>query len=266
MNKRIFAVITLLIIASYSVFLYATDKLGLYIHPRFFEEALIAGVIGIAISCIYLFTIIKQNKFSVPKELLLLTFVLLGIFVNLIFLLFGIFIAIKYLSNKKLSSSNFFILGFLGLMIFIPPTSLSSFTATQRVTNLSNLNLSNQNRKLVNSFTSNTESLGLGDWIASFTYNPDNSYYVGKKVKVSGFMFRTPEITNDDFIAARFVIACCAVDARPVGLTVKNVDNFEFIKDRWVEVSGEFIEESNALKILPNEIKYIDQPDDPYIF
>lgn len=266
MRNKTFALTTLLAIAGYSIFLYFSGNLGLYIHPRFFEESLAAGFIGVVVVLIYTLLLIRKKKTFYLDELVLVFFFLSGIFINIILLIFGLFFIVQYRAQIKISLVNLLIISTMGLMITLPPASLSSFTASQRAADLTNLNINNANRKLVNSFTSNTENLTLGDWIASLTYNPDHSDYINKKVKVSGFMFRTEDITNEDFIVARFVIACCAVDARPVGIKVKNVDIVDFKKDQWIEVKGTFQEENGELLIIPDEVNSILQPDQPYIY
>lgn len=266
MRNRTFALITLSIIAIYSIYLHLTQKLGYYIHPRFFEESLLAGIVGSFAVISYTVILVRKKKSFHFDEIILIFFFLTGIFINLLFLGIGLLFVLKQNKSLKVSISNFFILCFLVLMVINPPASLSSFTASQRASDLTSLNISNQTRLLVNSFSTNTKNLALSDWIASFTYNPDKEFYIDKEVRVTGFMFRTDDITNSDFIVSRFVVSCCAVDARPVGIKVQGSNLVEFKKDQWIEVEGKFAEIKDEIIIIPTRVIYISQPEKPYIY
>jgi uncharacterized repeat protein (TIGR03943 family) len=119
-------------------------------------------------------------------------------------------------------------------------------------------------------FIINTENRSLIDWIRLFSQSTDYDNFISLKAKLTGFVLKDDQLPEGYFVLARFVISCCAADARPIGLTVKYDQNFNsFQADEWLEVTGKFVvEELNGQKkpvLIIDNAKKIDTPDNPYI-
>ncbi|WP_461672983.1 TIGR03943 family putative permease subunit [Priestia megaterium] len=94
--------------------------------------------------------------------------------------------------------------------------------------------------------------------------------FVGKKIEVSGFVYREKGFKDNQFVVARFGISCCAADASVYGLlsTLENASTLK--KDTWVHIKGIIqkttYNEENVPYIQVQQIESIDQPDNPYVY
>jgi putative membrane protein len=161
-------------------------------------------------------------------------------------------------------------LGLVFVLIYLPNfqiNPLSSATFSQRSLDLNTLNMDDLESSELSGFVRNSENITLGEWVKAINLNPDLEDYVGKNVKVSGFVFKPDEESNL-FMVSRFIVTCCAVDARPVGIFVDSDEKLR--QDQWIEVKGVFdiveINKEPTLVIKENEIKEIEIPAQPYIY
>lgn len=110
-----------------------------------------------------------------------------------------------------------------------------------------------------------SERYTLADWIRLFRINPDPWSHKGKRVKVVGFV---QPLDGSGFYVSRFVISCCTVDASPIGVAVKSSETFE--QGQWLEVTGVMdaseINGSLVPTILPDAIKTLEEPEQPYLY
>lgn len=156
------------------------------------------------------------------------------------------------------------------LFIAFQPKALSSQAfATRSLGQTVDLGLSRSADQPVQ-FVLNTENRELIDWIRLFAQNAEPEIYQGMKAKLTGFVLIDENLPANHFTLARFVISCCAADARPVGLTVKyNSDEFKPVSDQWVEIKGEFVVEGingeRKAVLYLKEFKPIAMPANPYI-
>jgi uncharacterized repeat protein (TIGR03943 family) len=117
-------------------------------------------------------------------------------------------------------------------------------------------------------FVFNSENRSLEDWIRLIAQMPDDGQFVGQKVKLTGFVVRDNQNT-EIFYLSRYVLSCCAADARPIGLPIIYGENVSINENEWLEVKGEFEmmemngEENLLIKI--QEFKRISEPENPYI-
>ncbi|PWA08166.1 TIGR03943 family protein [Pueribacillus theae] len=94
--------------------------------------------------------------------------------------------------------------------------------------------------------------------------------FIGKEIEISGFVYREPDFTDDQFVVARFGMSCCVADASVFGMiaTVENANELE--DDEWIKVSGILSKTTyNDWEMPYIQIKKIDkipQPDQPYIY
>jgi len=278
MNSLISA-ITLIGMGSYGLILYHSSKLGFYMHPRFFEESYIASIVALIVGFIsFTYFIINENnktkhlaKYLNKKVLIIITSIILSFIFGNLFLLIAL-ITIFYPDKKGLPVefvSTAFILLTVGIGIFLPPKTLSSITASQRSIDLNSINLTEESISAVQNFNKSTTNYSLGDWIAMQNFNPDPNFYIGKEVKVSGFLYKPSNLHLDTntVIIARFIITCCAVDARPVGLRLNISNHSEFKENDWIEAVGKFnLDNNNELIVIPESINIIEEPSNPYIY
>lgn len=146
----------------------------------------------------------------------------------------------------------------------LPPAPLSSSTAEKRGVSLS---IETPEQKPIFRFATNTDNLDILGWLRALSLNYDTSRYVGKKVKVQGFVAEGP--TSDTFLIARFVVSCCVADARPLGLAVK-IEGTVPASNTWLEISGVMqemeTEHGKTLVIHPETISPIPTPSNPYVY
>lgn len=152
----------------------------------------------------------------------------------------------------------------------IPPRTLTSVTFAQRASELNGV-ASSIPIFTISNFSYDYGQYSLKDWLGALQLNPNAKSYQDKPVKLSGFIFDPPNTGDHIQMVARFVVTCCAVDARPVGLYIDmTAYQGQFKADQWVEVSGKMstlqIAEEYQLLIVPYNIKLISVPDEPYIY
>lgn len=239
--KAVLAWVLLLLFCLYVVGLGFTGTLTYYIHPRYEVFAVVAmgfclavGAIGLAISL--------QHA-----------------------------IAVKHTGKLKLRDAWPGWTGVLAITLllaglFIPPQTLSSHIADQRSLDFNTVPLAGDTSNSNLLFTTDTTQLSIREWVTALANSPDNAAYTGKPVKAQGFVYVNKQDGGEDvFYVSRFVITCCAVDARPIGLPVAYDDwRATFAPETWVEVTGEWVEQDGTLVVRPTNVVRIDQPEDPY--
>lgn len=62
--------------------------------------------------------------------------------------------------------------------------------------------------------------------------------FIGKKMELTGFVYRQEEMKNNQFVVGRFSIQCCSADAAPFGVLVEYDRASAFADDSWVTVTG----------------------------
>lgn len=223
-------------IGLYILYLSISDKLSFYIHPDYKIFATIMAVFIIVFGIASIF--IKHNHFeNIPLYRVIIPMLLIVL------------------------------LGFL-----LPPAGLTSNTALRRGldNDTSTIVRSSDDVQVLSSFGKDTRTYDISVWLKSFSINPEPTEYIGKKVSVTGFYHIPENNINDTFTIARYVITCCSVDARPVGLTVQQISNTNLSENDWVKVDGEFnvmeVNSKNILVIKPDIITKVDKPNNPYIY
>ncbi|MBV6624387.1 MAG: TIGR03943 family protein [Rivularia sp. (in: Bacteria)] len=222
-----------------------SQELYLLIHPNYFALVVIAGIMLIAIGIAKAVQLVKQGKAAPEVQHL-----------NLI--------------PPRLGSLLLVFVAILGFAI--APQVFASDKAIQRgVADLGQVN----SRLQPQSFRTSVrpEERTLVDWTRTLSVYPEPDAYTGQKAKVKGFVIYPPDLGDEYFFLARFVLTCCAADAYPVGLPVKlnNGQTRElYKKDSWLEVEGEMATEilsgKRQLTIISNSIKKVSQPKNPYSY
>lgn len=62
--------------------------------------------------------------------------------------------------------------------------------------------------------------------------------FVGKKMQLTGFVYRQEDMKKTQFVVGRFAIQCCSADASPYGVLVDYDRAEQFADDSWVTVTG----------------------------
>jgi putative membrane protein len=73
-------------------------------------------------------------------------------------------------------------------------------------------------------------------WIQEISDYP--SKYIGKKVTVTGFVYRDKNFKHGEFVAARLMMVCCAADLSPAGLLAHYDKTPELKQDGWFKFTG----------------------------
>lgn len=149
----------------------------------------------------------------------------------------------------------------IGTLIDIQPLSSN---AQQQVSNY----ISTQNQDIRNQYTTNfyvdTATLSLEELLSVFSVDPEPKNYEGKEVNLTGFYFENASGTP---MIAKYILSCCAADARMVGTWL--TDNIELEPDTWIDISGTLteieIEGIRSVGIQVKEYEVIETPKSPYV-
>ena len=162
------------------------------------------------------------------------------------------------------------VLGATVALLVLPPATLTSTTATQRSINSAGSTLAGDTAPAL--VGGDTSQFTVKDWALLLRQNPDADYFSGKTVDVTGFVTASPEDPENVFYVSRFVVTCCAVDAQPVGVPV-HLPGWEdrFEADQWVTATGAFASNpgspsAESLLLEPTDLQPTEEPDQPYVF
>lgn len=164
-------------------------------------------------------------------------------------------------------------------LVLVPPATLTTATADQRVINSTSVGSS-----AGSAASGPTAGGGVAvpagasshftvlDWSALLRQTTDPNFYRNKAVDVTGFVTADTSAPADLFYVSRFVITCCAVDAQPVGVPVYLPGwKTHFSQNEWVQVTGAFATDpsttsTQSIALAPSTTKKVGQPRDPYLY
>ena len=202
-----------------------TGQLMLLIHPNYFFLVLITGIIFLLLSVFKAWQLWRELRRRLS------TSTSYGDHINLL--------------PKGWSSSLLLIAATLGLLI--KPVVLTSQVALQRGVRDS-LPLTREQPQAFVRATSKPEERSLIEWVRTLNAYPEPDAYNGQQAKITGFVVHLPQLAENYIYLSRFILTCCAVDAYPVGISVKLPQpRSHYPPDSWLEVEGEMITE-----MLPN--------------
>jgi putative membrane protein len=93
--------------------------------------------------------------------------------------------------------------------------------------------------------------------------------FVGKKLTISGFVYRDDTMKTDRFVIGRFAVQCCTADAMPYGVMVESANPSQYANDTWLKITGTLgkmnykgneimnLKLEKAVKIKPAEDPYV---------
>jgi putative membrane protein len=104
--------------------------------------------------------------------------------------------------------------------------------------------------------------------LAQLAINPQD--YQGNEVEVVCMTFIDARLPENLFMCYRYLITCCAADATPVFIFIKNPEARSVKNDTWIRAKGPFSLIENANTVVPSiqadSVQYIDEPPFPYLF
>lgn len=228
-----------------SLWLAATGQLILYIHPRYIFFTVVLAVIGLAFVVASFLPRGSHDHEEPPSG-----------------------------SRAVMSGiATAVTLALAATLMILPPATLSSATADQRVINSTGVRTDGASVDDVASASdAAVASFSVLDWASLLRQTSDVAFYDGKPASMVGLVTRHPDDPENMFYLSRFVITCCAVDAQPVGVPVY-LENWEstFGVDQWVAVDGGFganpsRESTQPIALLPDDIQVTEQPTEPYLY
>ncbi|MFC7687223.1 TIGR03943 family putative permease subunit [Ureibacillus sp. GCM10028918] len=118
-----------------------------------------------------------------------------------------------------------------------------------------------------------SESIQMTEDMFSTYYeeiNDNLESYIGKKIKLSGFVFKEEGLTSNQLVISRFLITHCIADASIIGFLTEFSGAKTIQEDAWVEIEG-VLEVGNYngydLPLLKaTSLNVIDEPSEPYIY
>jgi uncharacterized repeat protein (TIGR03943 family) len=152
-------------------------------------------------------------------------------------------------------------------LLVVPPTTLSPRLLQNRDIVSAGQRLDTTNVPHLQGGDSATFS--LKDWAALLQQGGVESV-LGQQVKVSGYVVDQGE--DNVFFIARLSVTCCVVDAQPIGLPVSRPNwKQELHPSTWIAIEGTFVEGTDRTGrhpalIQPATLTRIDPPDNPYVF
>jgi uncharacterized repeat protein (TIGR03943 family) len=152
-------------------------------------------------------------------------------------------------------------------LLVIPPATLSSTARQNRDLVTSGQAL--DSTKVAALVGADSATFSVKDWAALLNQGGPEAV-LGKQVDLSGYVLDRGE--EDVFFVARLAVSCCAVDAQPVGVPVYRPGwRDEIEPGAWIAIQGAFVnnpsrdsQESVAIGI--GSVANIDEPEQPYVF
>lgn len=214
-----------------TIWLFISNELILYVHPRYLIFTLICASAGILVTFIALWFSGSEEKMQEHEKV-------------------GWTSWLGFILSATLSLS----------MLFIAPTTLSSQFAQQREVNNSSISVFSDELR-----EADWKGFNIKDW-ASVLSSSETFNFEDKTVNLTGFVV---PIDENRFYLSRFTIYCCAVDAQPVGVPVNRPGwERELSAGDWVQVEGDFnttaLDLSSSAVLEPISVEPVSEPEEPY--
>ena len=232
--------ILLMLVASIAtIWLSFEEKLKWYIHPRYELFSLALATTGVLLALATLITLPKHNHKTSHKR-------------------------------YRPYGTMVIIISSVVMLLVIQPAALTSLTVSQRVMNSGANATSDARESAILKERGSYTNFTIKDWSLLLSQSSDPKQYQNKPAKVSGFI--TASKDENVFFVSRFVVTCCALDARPIGVPVYSPGwRKTFAPDQWVETSGVFIANPNTntterTVLSPDYVRPIDKEKNQYVY
>ncbi|MBA2941960.1 TIGR03943 family protein [Paenibacillus sp. CGMCC 1.16610] len=94
--------------------------------------------------------------------------------------------------------------------------------------------------------------------------------FIGKKIELTGFVYREDNMASNQFVVGRFAVSCCSADATPYGVMIDFPTAATYPKDMWVKVTGTVQNGSyngnDIFIIKAMQVDKIAAPSSPYVY
>jgi len=231
--KKLFIAAVFLLYSLVVAWLLASKRVLLFLHPDFLPLAYFASAVMFVFALAIVFSRLHHHHFEKWS------------FLKMIYLLLPVI-----------------------LILVTDLKPLSSVAAIDRGLDTGALTIGR--RVAVGQFGSKPENRTLYQWVIALNADPEPTHYQGQKVVIEGFVLRDPSMPAGQVAVAKFILTCCAADARVLSLPVLSEHTVlaTLPNDVWVRVEGimEVVEENGArqLVVKPNVVQQIPIPDNPY--
>lgn len=158
-----------------------------------------------------------------------------------------------------------------GMVLVAPPAPLSATLASERALAGGGVGERSTGKAVITTLAQLPDEATVGDW-AQLLANAPAEEVLGQKPALEGFIIAPEEIAEHGYYLVRFQIACCAVDALPVGVPVVDPAWREkYGEGQWLRVTGEFTANPGVpfpeeAVLTPGAVETIDEPEQPYLF
>ncbi|MDD3393134.1 MAG: TIGR03943 family protein [Anaerotignum sp.] len=105
-------------------------------------------------------------------------------------------------------------------------------------------------------------------WMQEIYDNMDK--YIGKKIEVTGFVYKDEQFVENEFVSGRMMMVCCAADMQTIGFLCRYNQTAELKADEWIKVygtieKGEF-DGSDMTTIEVEHIENTEKPEVDYVY
>ncbi len=229
----------ILAVAIATLWLGATEQLQLYIHPRYIIFTIIMMSFGLCAVVAEMILLPSSKKQTASPS--------------------------KYRSCMSLVVAIIMIIALLVLR----PAVLTTNTIARRGINTGASTEVMSSSDMAN--IQNSSQLTVKEWSSLLGQTRNTNFFVHKPIEVTGFV-STYGTNRHIFYISRFVVTCCAVDARAVGVPVYVKDwQSQYKSGEWITIRGSFMKVpteagqlSTPVVVSPHSITKISQPKDPY--
>lgn len=244
--RRWWGVILILTAVSATVWLAATQQLVLYIHPRYVVFTVVMAAIALVLGVLSL--AVRPTSTDEPET--------------------------RRGWSRVVGGLALLVSGAVAIsLVIVPPTTLSSATASQRDIVGSTVGSDSQNvDDVANADDELIASFTVVDWSSLLRQTSDPSFYTNKTADIVGFITASDDDPANIFYLSRFTVTCCAVDAQPTGVAVYAPDwANDFEVDEWVEITGSFEVNPSSrsdlpLVLVPETMTAVERPSEPYLY
>lgn len=226
-----------------TIWLAATGKLTLYIHPRYTIFTVVMAAIALVLT-VAAVVAPRHEHGERPRRAGMVAVIALAV---------------------ALATS--------AAMLVVPPATLTTATADQRELNSTTIGA---NAQTLDSAAQQSGAafarFTVADWSSLLRQTTDPAFFDGKAVDVVGFITRSDDDPENLYYVSRFIVTCCAVDAQPVGVPVYQPGwAGSLAEGDWVRVTGQFgTSPSSAggpsIVLAPDTTESVEEPSEPYLY
>lgn len=94
--------------------------------------------------------------------------------------------------------------------------------------------------------------------------------FIGKKLQLTGFVYRQEEMKPNQFVVSRFSVQCCSADAAPYGVMVEYDRAQTLATDSWVTVTGTIkkakFDDNDIMVLQVDKVTKAEPAKTPYVY